>query len=1238
MKKFFAPAARILILLLLVSALAYLNYTPDTFLAGWDNLLPEFNPHLNLARSLSAVWQEYQGLGLLTGMAHAAALPYQLFTLLLSFLSVPLLLVRYITTFFSLAMGAIGTYFFAKNIILRKFDPGASLAGSLLAALFYTLNLASIQTFFVPLETFSAYFALLPWTLYLFSSYLASPSRANLLWFTLALLAGTTAFHTQTNFVVFSFLALLLSLNHLLSFGIKTGFPKILRLFLVIVTINAFWLLPSAYFTINNGLSVSQSKINQMATPDDHLFNLRFGKISDILLLKGFWLNTVDKDTNGQFNFLMAPWRNHLANIPIQALGFVFSALVIVGLVYSFVKKLPIRFFLAATFGISLVMLIHENPPTGFIFKFFEAHVPFFREIFRFSFTKWSTPISLVFSLYFAIGALFLIDLFSHLSRKLAIPAAAFTLILALLAYSAPAFQGNFISPRMRVKIPDEYFQLFSWFESQDPATRIANFPQYTHWGWGYYDWGYRGSGFLWYGIRQPILDRAFDVWNPNNEQYYREISYALYSKNLPLFEKILDKYQVNWILLDKHVIPAEGENVILYNDVLEQFLTSSPKFSRAASFADQIYVYSVALNPQPNQFLYTATLSANTPRISSHFYRDTTFENLGTYFSANSENYPQTAIFPFQGISEDHPISMDEFSSEFILKTQISNLESQILTLPNPLLTDPFVPAQISVSVSTDSASLRLDVQILTPFIKSGQDQLPKFPPQQITVPLPDKESSLQVSVNNRDSLALNNLSPVPTVLGTVLLNTNKINSLKIYSATPRLQIPLTNFLANSQIKKCFTAETFANESLNFEFTNGSLALLSKNTIGCLSTNFQVPPGSYLAQTNFSYLSRREERAVYALSDSVSGLQYNATFSKSGSPKTTISKFTDLAEIDGTSGNLNFSLVSDAFASKETKKIEYRDIVLFLFPKLADYTFSLPLEPREFIVKSPQNPEIHLPKVSSIFSYLELPTDNHLLGYSKNCNNFFGKKYEKEVTGNPLYFSYTAEDAGLCDYLENRELPHASSYLFSINSKNISGQPLRFCLNNHSSRRCDAFFDLPKNRDWKTDYFLFPSMDSGRGLTLFLQNDSIGRIVSQNQFQNLALSPTFANWISQIKVETGEKLPSSTVGKITSIVKTDTHTYSFNLDSADTTLLVLSQSFDKGWKIKLNQISNHKSQITNPLAHVLVNNWSNGWIVPAGNYSVTLTYAPQNLETAGFWLLLGIIPIFLLVKRPVKT
>ena len=62
---------------------------------------------------------------------------------------------------------------------------------------------------------------------------------------------------------------------------------------------------------------------------------------------------------------------------------------------------------------------------------------------------------------------------------------------------------------------------VFSFFSTQDDQGRIAILPSYTFWNWRYRNWGHIGSGFLWYGIEQPLLDRAFDPWSFYNEQFY---------------------------------------------------------------------------------------------------------------------------------------------------------------------------------------------------------------------------------------------------------------------------------------------------------------------------------------------------------------------------------------------------------------------------------------------------------------------------------------------------------------------------------------------------------------------------------------------------------------------------------------------------------------------------------------------------------------------------------------------
>jgi hypothetical protein len=61
--------------LILVSFLLFLtNYKPDSYLIGWDTIMPEFNFPLNFKRSLFSLWQDYRGLGTVDGLSHAANL------------------------------------------------------------------------------------------------------------------------------------------------------------------------------------------------------------------------------------------------------------------------------------------------------------------------------------------------------------------------------------------------------------------------------------------------------------------------------------------------------------------------------------------------------------------------------------------------------------------------------------------------------------------------------------------------------------------------------------------------------------------------------------------------------------------------------------------------------------------------------------------------------------------------------------------------------------------------------------------------------------------------------------------------------------------------------------------------------------------------------------------------------------------------------------------------------------
>ncbi|MEK7066070.1 MAG: hypothetical protein AAB965_00690, partial [Patescibacteria group bacterium] len=304
----------------------------------------------------------------------------------------------------------------------------------------------------------------------------------------------------------------------------------------------------------------------------------------------------------------MSTWRNHLTNPSITVIGYTNFFLVITGIIYAVKKKLT---HTGALLDIVLICLFFLAGGGLLI----NNHLPLIGELFRSPFTKFSTPLSFTFAVFFSVGTIFLLDLFSFLHSRLTYLLTTFTVSLGLVVFTAPVFTGNLFSSNLRLSVPKEYFQVFDYFQTQDPSTRIANFPQYTFWGWNYYSWGYRGSGFLWYGLHQPILDRAFDVWSHDSEKYYDKINQAIYSQNQNSFDSLIDKYSVGWLLIDKYVISPDNDKAISTPKLLS-LVEKNPKYTLERNFSDKILVYSTKLKSAPNKFVSISTDAIN--RVST--------------------------------------------------------------------------------------------------------------------------------------------------------------------------------------------------------------------------------------------------------------------------------------------------------------------------------------------------------------------------------------------------------------------------------------------------------------------------------------------------------------------------------------------------------------------------------------------------------------------------------------------
>ncbi|PIS14578.1 hypothetical protein COT64_01865 [Candidatus Shapirobacteria bacterium CG09_land_8_20_14_0_10_39_12] len=711
------------------------NFSSNTFLSGWDNLHPEFNFSVNFQRALFAPWQEYQGLGLLGGMGHGADL-IRLTLLWISSLVLPVNFIRYFFHFLMLLTGGLGIYFLLKDYILGKYDENIKKWGGVGGAIFYLFNLGTLQTFYLPWEAFSTHFGFLPWLFWGVFKYLKLPSKKNLLLLFLINVLSVSQGYVATIFLVYLFALSLVLACHFIF--VKHDFKKIAIIYLLTFCINSFWLIPNLYFVINDVKVNTSAKGNLMSTENNLLKNIKFGNFTNVALLKGFWFDNLEIQTNGTTDHMMGDWVKHMKNPLISATGFSLFGLSVLGIIFAFKTKNKRALLFLPVFFLGFTFLANDTFGFSGLTKLFYK-LPLFSQIFRFPFTKFSILTAFGMAVFYGVFFAEILRTKLSLYKGLFYGLTIFFILLPII-FLFPVFRGELFYYKEKANIPQEYFDLFEFFKVQDKNTKIANFPQTIYWGWTNYQWGkelYSGSGFLWYGISQPILDRAFDVWSSQNENYYWEITHALYSKNKDLFEKVLEKYQINWLLVDGNVINP-GSNKALFLDELEDMLTADrlqttadggsqlaisnrPKYELVKTFG-KIKIYKVNLQTPVKDFVY---LAGDLPVINSYNWgnQDTAYTQYSDYISPVSDFDIRIsdfgAYYPFRSLftgrtTKDLDFQIEDLGDRFVFRKSLpKEVENYNLILPQ---------YQADELVEIDSADLtKANYLIPTAEIKNG-------------------------------------------------------------------------------------------------------------------------------------------------------------------------------------------------------------------------------------------------------------------------------------------------------------------------------------------------------------------------------------------------------------------------------------------------------------------------------------------------------------------------------------
>jgi hypothetical protein len=1203
----------------IVGVLSFVNYTPGTWLTGWDDSHPEFNFGLNISRTINGVWREHRGLGLVSGLAHSGQISRYLFLWLMS-VFLPASFLRYFWQFLMLFIGPLGIYFFSREVFFKRLSLNRREVVSFMVSLFYLLNLATLQTFYVPLETFTTQYGFLPWLFLYVFRLLDHPNRKNIIVFTFLNLASASQAFTPTLFFAYLSFVLLIFVSHVLASRMLSSLKNVAIVFLTIVISNLYWLLPFGYFVAGGEASkVSQATINVLSSEESFLMNKKYGVVEDVATLKGFLFSTTDfNQSSSSYEWLLDKWIVYQSQGVVRYLGYALFVLVAMGFVFTLLQRSQldkrmnvtlILFFLASFF-----FLMGDNPPFGIVFRFFQNHIPLFGEALRLPFTKYSLLAGFTYACLFGVGLTSLLDITARVFKTAFLRRfVAVTLFVAacvaLLFWTLPMFQGDLIYKRVRVNIPQEYFAMFDWFNQQKDQGRILKLPIQTYWSWGFYDWGYRGSGFTWYGIKQPTIDRAFDVWNPKNESVYRETSYAVYSNDSVLLKKVLDKYNVEYILLDESVYEPNVSKTAKFMgfDTINTTLAAGSDFTLAKDLGTlKIYKYH---KTNPEQSSIVASISN---QEVGWLPKDEIYASEGTYYASSSRtqsSYPFASVGNYNELKSSY--SLDSNVGSYSLRAGLST--SGMLQIPDYFGKEKAVFVRLSVR-----AGNLVIAAVLPRVLLNGKEvDYAKGLEHVIKLP-PDVGKSYLISI---DDSVYGPFSPQTEggYVGTMFLDMSKVYSVSLWDASTPKRTDLLRQFAGSEVDSCVDQDF---GSYELEKIGNTIKLTSENNTACIAAtkgslnnlglfsldyrgSFNNADVSYCVYGDAGCLNDRGYQNDFLLlekSPNPFTVQFYSSPIDPQKSATSLFEGIDLVQYPQVSSTpVNFSDFVAPFSNRtDSVVVNAGDILTLEIPKPNDYK-------KAYIYED--------------FDSIDLKSITHECNFNDAVT--VDPDFKKILTFIKKELQATTENKSSCFTLGNKYLGHNTGYFIEVPFKHISGKNQKICLQNSYTERCDLVYKLNStvNGVYQKAHFLIPSYsDGGAGYKLTIENTSMGGEKAVNVYDDIGVYPFPYDFASEIEVSSmsgttsGSPLLTPTFNRVSNFI------YSANnIEIKGRSTVVLDQAFENGW-VEWCGLRPCSAE------HVVVNNWANGWVFdqekPAG--SVVIFFWPQVLEYAGFIALIG--------------
>lgn len=430
----------------------------------------------------------------------------------------------------TLGMGLLSQEVFRALFPQRRKSVTTQVVGYL-GGLSYLFSVFTMGTFYLPIVMYVVRYAFFPLIVTFFIRTIRDKPlfrTSNTVWLVIIALLGSPAYLTATVFFTLLIILGVLVFSHLRY--LKAYFLT-LGLFLLV---NAFWLLPFGLYVQHKSplvplastfIEVNQIQLNQPGKT--------FYWSSLLQLLPSFSTTTFTTLPGGQTQLLQPFFESVNTNRPYQLYLAVLWVGVVVGV--GVVVRHAGRRHLSASwvvllFLISLFFLRKEYPPLGFAYDWLGATVPLLKIILRFGGEKFypllMMSVSVLSSVGVVTGGMWVWRRWTHrwrvapVLRRGSVVVALVVLGAIFIAPFTAFFRGEFFSSIVKVRIPPQYFEIVQRLNADDRPGRILHLPFDTNSYWKSYSWGYVGSAFLNFTLKQPLLDRTFEPASLENDYF----------------------------------------------------------------------------------------------------------------------------------------------------------------------------------------------------------------------------------------------------------------------------------------------------------------------------------------------------------------------------------------------------------------------------------------------------------------------------------------------------------------------------------------------------------------------------------------------------------------------------------------------------------------------------------------------------------------------------------------------